>query len=349
MKSKYNTKSYTSLSADLSKSLIDKSVDAVNFNFFQSPIFFDLAREIKFYSPYLFMVRDDQNRITASLLALLIQESSGVKGVLSRRVVIYGSPVFYRDCNKETVISLLLEDVNKELAKRSVFTQIRSFYDLSEYKAVFQKKKYAFQERLNLLLDTRDKDTLWKQMSESRRRQIRKSREAGSGKREAGSLDEVEVLYKMLYKLYKYKVHKPLPDWSFFKYFYEKIHGTAWGKIFVVWYKDDIVGGIFSPITPGKTVYELYICGMDKEYQKYGIYPSVMATWASIEYALNSNIPQFDFMGVGLPNRPYGVREFKRRFGGEMVNYGRYTRINNKLLFKVAEVGYNVLSLFNKV
>jgi len=57
----------------------------------------------------------------------------------------------------------------------------------------------------------------------------------------------------------------------------------------------------------------------------------VLATWAAIEYALEQSIPKFDFMGVGIPEREYGVREFKSRFGGKMVNYGRFARISNRL------------------
>ena len=169
-------------------------------------------------------------------------------------------------------------------------------------------------------------------MSENWRRHIRKSRAAGNLCREVNNLGEVEMIYKILYKLYRYKVRKPLPDWSFFKSFYDNIQGTEWGKFFVVYFKEDIIGGIFSPITPSKTIYHWYEGGLDELYQKNGILPSVMATCASINYALKNNIPQFDFIGAGIPDIPYGAREFKRRFGDEVVNYGRYTRINNKLL-----------------
>jgi len=54
-------------------------------------------------------------------------------------------------------------------------------------------------------------------------------------------------------------------------------------------------------------------------------------------------------MGVGKPNVPYGVRDFKMRFGGTVVNYGRYIRISNKFIYMLAEFGYNILSLMKKV
>ncbi|NCA85222.1 MAG: peptidoglycan bridge formation glycyltransferase FemA/FemB family protein, partial [Clostridia bacterium] len=84
-------------------------------------------------------------------------------------------------------------------------------------------------------------------------------------------------------------------------------------------------------------------------YRSRHIYPSVLATWAAIDYAIKTGYRQFDFMGVGKPNVPYGVRDFKMRFGGTVVNYGRYIRINNKFIYMLAEFGYNILSLMKKV
>ncbi len=64
---------------------------------------------------------------------------------------------------------------------------------------------------------------------------------------------------------------------------------------------------------------------------------------------LNNNLQVFDFMGVGIPDRDYGVREFKAKFGGKLVNYGRFGRINNKFLYAITEIGYNILALMRKI
>ncbi|MCK5059499.1 MAG: peptidoglycan bridge formation glycyltransferase FemA/FemB family protein, partial [Candidatus Aminicenantes bacterium] len=74
-----------------------------------------------------------------------------------------------------------------------------------------------------------------------------------------------------------------------------------------------------------------------------GIYPSVLATWAAIDYALKKGLRYFDFMGAGKPDQDYGVREFKSKFGGRLVNYGRFERINNKPLYLLGKLGLKVL------
>ena len=117
--------------------------------------------------------------------------------------------------------------------------------------------------------------------------------------------------------------------------------------ILLVKYEDRIIGGILSPVFTDKVIYEWYVCGLDQEFRH--VYPSVLATWAAMDYALQNNIARFDFMGVGVPDRDYGVRDFKSKFGGELVNYGRFGRVNNKLLYAITEIGFNILALLRRI
>ena len=91
------------------------------------------------------------------------------------------------------------------------------------------------------------------------------------------------------------------------------------------------------------TIYEWYVCGLHGEFKD--IYPSVLATWAPIEYAANNNLSCFDFLGAGRPDEDYGVREFKAKFGGELVNFGRFSKIHNKMKYKFGELGLKVMSM----
>ena len=56
-------------------------------------------------------------------------------------------------------------------------------------------------------------------------------------------------------------------------------------------------------------------------------------------YAQKKGINHFDFLGAGSPERDYGVREFKARFGGDNVGHGRYLRINHRFLFELGKLG----------
>ena len=89
-----------------------------------------------------------------------------------------------------------------------------------------------------------------------------------------------------------------------------------------------------------QTVYEWFVCGMDGKFKN--IYPSTMATWAAIEYAATNGYKRFDMMGAGKPDESYGVREFKSKFGGKLVEHGRFLFVCQPRLYmlgkKVVEI-----------
>ncbi|MBI1781987.1 MAG: peptidoglycan bridge formation glycyltransferase FemA/FemB family protein [Sphingobacteriales bacterium] len=156
--------------------------------------------------------------------------------------------------------------------------------------------------------------------------------------------EQVEIFYQILLNLYNTKVRKPLPAWSFFKEFY---HSPHLGKYFLIEYNGEIVGGIMCPVFKNKAIYEWYIAGKDGVDKN--INPSVLATWAPINYALKNGIESFDFLGAGRPEEDYGVRQFKAGFGGEQVAYGRYLRINNPMLYSIGKSGLAFLKRIKKI
>lgn len=91
-------------------------------------------------------------------------------------------------------------------------------------------------------------------------------------------------------------------------------------------------------------VYEWFECGRNAEYKEQ--YPSVMATWAGIQWAKENGCARYDMMGAGEPGVPYGVRDFKSEFGGEMVEHGRFLCVNKQLLYKI---GATVVKIVKKI
>jgi hypothetical protein len=340
---------------------------------FQSPDMYELFSLTANMKPVAVGVQDKTTGSLAGiLLGVVIREMKGPLGYFSSRTVVYGGPLVVTTSqgDRERVVELLLEELIRRVKNRSVFIQFRNFADLKEYRKVFFSFGFRHRDRLNLLVDTSGPEIVRKNMSPSRWRQIRKGLgQLGSGT--VGQLDsgtvgqwdsgenpfaeiispenigQVREFYDILLDLYRHKVKKPLPGWDFFEAFYHLSSEGKLGVIKLVKYRGRIIGGILSPVTPGKTIYEWYVCGLDQQYRE--AHPSVLATWAAIDHALQNGIPQFDFMGVGIPEREYGVREFKMRFGGKTVNFGRFARINNKTVYTISEIGFNILTLLKKI
>lgn len=319
-----------------------------NNTIFQSPSFFRFYQNVKNHDPHVFIAYN-KDTIVATLLAVIIKESKGLMGYFSSRAIVFGGPLLAEDYpNKKQLLGQLLAKLAQTVGSKTIFIQFRNFFEWSkEEKMVFKKNDFVFRDRINLIVETTNKEQLFNSISKSKQRQIKAGFQNGSHVRPPESVNEVKVFYQLLVDLYKNKVRKPLPNWSFFKEFYTKSETNELGIFRLIVINTKIIGGVMAAVTPGRNIYELYIVGLDKQYRKN--YPSVIATWTLIEYALNNNLQHFDFMGLGKPDEPYNVREFKTKFGDNIVNYGRFGRKSNQFLYGLAELGYNILRLIRRI
>jgi len=340
----------TTITTDVNKILIpewDKLLAThPNGTVFQSYDMYKLFKETKKFEPVI-VAAYSGDKLNGILLGAIIKEYSSKIGFFTSRTVIYGGPLINGESDFDTTLDLMLKELIYLVKNKSIFIQFRNFFEWGDRKKVFFNNGFKYLERLNYIVDTTSGKDVKKRMSASKMRQVKKGLKNGAEIIEPENIEQVKEFYKLLYYLYKYKVKKPLPEWSFFKSFYEQTKDGKLGIIRLIKYKNEIIGGILSPVLKNKVIYEWYICGMDREYKN--LYPSVLATWAAIDYGVKNNLEIFDFMGVGVHDRDYGVREFKSKFGGKMVNYGRFGRINNKFLYGITEVGFNVLAWLKKI
>jgi len=315
---------------------------------FQSPEMHFFYLGVKKFHPIPLLVEED-GRMVGVLLAVVIREHHGPLGFLSARAVVYGGPVMILEKEKRLeVLDMLLGTLVKKVGKSTIFIQFRNFFAWDDDEiTVFEQHGFTMRDRINLLIDTVSQKQMLSGMKDNRKRQILKGLKQGNEIRSPRNLSEVRALYLLLVDLYKNKVRKPLAPWSFLEKFYQCSQQGKLGIIRVVVNNGRVIGGIISPVTPDKTIFEWYVVGLDKEYP--GHYPSVVATWSAMVYAAENKLKQFDLMGLGKPDEPYGVRDFKLRFGGEVVNYGRFGRRNYTTLYNLSEFGYNFLRHIRKV
>lgn len=298
---------------------------------FQTKAFFDLFNSVNGYTAKVFAV-EEGNEI-AALCVVTIQKEKGMKAFFSRRAIIFGGPLL---TESKKAAEYLLRHISSEL-KQVIYIETRNFNDYSKYKNEFISSGWKYEAYLNFHLDCSSEEIAWKNLNSNRQRQIKKALKLGVVTEEAKTEKEVSEFYGILRSLYKTKVKKPLFSLEFF----QKFISSGVGKILLVKLDDKIIGGIACPILKGNTIYELYICGLDHEYKDCS--PSVMATYAAIEYGFKNGLKRFDFMGAGRSDEGYGVREFKEKFGGELVEHGRFIKINNPFLYNLGKTALSVL------
>ncbi len=302
-------------------------------NFFQSSACLQNLEGIAGYRPVLLVATNDAGNIEGSLLGVFQSNGGGIKSWLSRRLIVWGGPLLSSQNKTANLTEQLLEKLEALASNKAIYVEFRNFFDTESLKTSFLKHGYSYRDHLNFLVKTDEQSAVKKRVSKSRMRQIKSSLKTGAVIDEAASKEEVTTFYQILQKLYEEKVKKPLPALELFI----KLWQSPVARLFVVRYEGQVVGGILCPIFNQKIIYEWYVCGEDGLIK--GLHPSVLATWAPIEYGLEHGFHHFDFMGAGRPDQDYGVREFKARFGGEEVCFGRYEKIVNKPLYKVGKLG----------
>lgn len=266
---------------------------------------------------------DEDGQLMGVVVGYTTRETNLIKQLFTCRSIVIGGPLLDESISDNAVTALLC--AVKRVTRSSIYVETRNFHDYSKWRTVFEQCGFAYQPHLNIQVACNAEHS----MSEQRQRQVKKALKNGVVVAEPQSEQEVCDWYLILRQLYRQKVRTPLWSESFFLQFYR----NGVGKFLLVKYEGKVIGGMMCPVFAGKAIYEWYVCGLDEEYRDQ--YPSVMATYAAIEDAKQNDVPLFDFMGAGVPNKPYGVRDFKMEFGGELVGYGRYLYVHKPLLYKM--------------
>ena len=273
----------------------------------------------------------EEDKLVGVIVGYTTQEKCKLKQYFTARAIVVGGPLLDENIS-ESALTMLLQTVKKQQGE-AIYIETRNLHDYSRWKTVFKANGFAYQPHLNIQVACNAMHT----MSEQRQRQVKKAIKNGAEICEASSEQEIRDWYQILRQLYRQKVRTPLWSEVFFLQFYR----NGVGKYLLVKYEGKVIGGMMCPIFAGKAIYEWYVCGLDEVYREQ--YPSVMVTYAAIEYAKQNGLPVFDFMGAGIPDQPYGVRDFKMEFGGEMVEHGRYLHIRKPLLYNIGKWGVKIL------
>lgn len=288
------------------------------------------------YEPYALFCLDNVGGIQAMLLGYLHTPISGLGSFLSRRSVIPQSPLY----STASDLTALLAVYEKFIKRKAIYTEIRNHIIDDSVAEVFFAQGFKFEEHLNFIVDCSMPEAAWKKISESKRRQIKKAQKQGVNIIEDPTEEQVRSFYLILKKIYAEKIKKPLAPYEYFLNLHKAGSDEYGCKFLLVEYQAEIIGGMVALISGTRVIHEHYIAGLDVEYKEQ--YPSVMATWAAIDYACRNGISTFDFMGAGSPEKDYGVREFKEKFGGELVKPGRFQKIHAKLKYQIAMKGFEV-------
>ncbi len=297
-------------------------------------------------------------------------EKNPFKQFFTRRAIIIGGPALATDATDEEVEALMkairnlpslqgeeLCSIERPVDGRRtsiggrlpspIYIETRNFNDYSRWKNAFEQAGFTYQPHLNFHVDTSSVEAVEANLGKSRKRDIKTTIREGvtivslhdlkSRLSDSDRERMVHEYYDLLNDLYRTKVKTPLFPETFFQALAK--HKDA--RFLLTERNGAIIGGTVCVALDGKCLYEWFACGEDGVYPH--VFPSCFATYSGIRYAAEHHLPRFDMMGAGKPDEAYGVRDFKAKFGGEMVEHGRYLYIVEPMLYHIGTIGVKIL------
>jgi serine/alanine adding enzyme len=292
--------------------------------------------------PALWAVTNESGQVRALMLTAKITVIGGPFRFMTTRSVVYGGPLCLDGELGRAALAFLLHEYNRRAGSDVLFTEFRNVHDITDLLPALNESGYVFEDHLNFLIDlTRPSEELWKNIRSNAQRNIRKAQKSGVTIAEAQTLADVDAAYAILQDVYR-RIQVPLPDRSLFLEAFQTLYPKNMMRILFARLNGINIGALMLLIYQGNVLY--WYTGPLREYAEYR--PGDLMVWSALEFGKKMGAHTFDFGGGGKPNEEYGVRDFKLKFGGKQVNFGRNVCVHAPARLKLSEFGYRIVRRF---
>ena len=312
-------------------------------NIFHTPEMMEVFRRAKGFKPKLWAAVGEGEDIQAIFLPV---QNTVINHFLLRwlttRAVLFGSALCAPTPEGKEALDILLSAYNRKIGRSILFTELRNLSDMSDLQPILIKNGLEYEEHLNFLIDlTKSKKEIWNNIRSNAQRNIRKSDKSGVKIEAVTEQSGVLEAYTVLQQVYS-RIQVPLPDQSLFQAAFDILYPKGMFKAFLAKVDDSVIGALTLLIYKDVIIY--WYTGTLREFSSYR--PSDFLVWHALEFGLENKYHTFDFGGGGKPDEEYGVRDFKAKFGGDLVSFGRNKIVHSPLKLQASKVGYE---LFRKI
>lgn len=306
-------------------------------NVFHTPEMFQVFSRTKGHRPELWAATKNR-RILALLLPVKITLMNGLLRHFTTRSVVYGSVLCVPNREGKEALSRLLQSYMHEVDGRPLFTELRNLSNLEAIQPILREQGFVYEDHLNYLINLKKPtEEILRNISKSGRRAIRKSMQSGVTPEEVQDHSLIPIYYDLLRQTYA-RAKVPLADISLFEAVFSILVPKGMAKMFLARVDDRFVAA--SMEVPYKDVIFSWFSGYDQTFRK--VYTNDRLVWHILEWGANNGYSWFDFGGAGRPGETYGPRDFKAKFGGKLVNFGRNTCMHSPLTFALSRMAYQL-------
>jgi serine/alanine adding enzyme len=306
---------------------------------FHTPEMFAVFSRAKGYQPQLWAVAAGQNQILALLLPVEVSTlSRNILPRLTARAIAYGGVVFEPSPLGEEALDYLLRSYTRQAGGATLFTELRHLYDMEKVQPLLQQRGFTYEPHLNYLVNlARPVEEILQSVGPRTRKRLRKALREGTVQIEEIT-DRSQLRqgwYDVLAKTYQ-TAQVPLADISLFEAAFDELHPKGLLKLLVA-RVENAVAACSAELLYKDTIYGWY-GGSDRDYGKYNA--NEILTWHILDWGATHGYRLYDFGGAGKPDEEYGVRDFKAKFGGDLVCYGRNSYIYSQFRLRLSTAGY---------
>ncbi len=305
---------------------------------FQMPQIHRVFEATHNYKPFVVAIVDENGALEGVMQGVRICNGGGILCRLSARMIVWGSPlVKNNDTNITTKIVTAFSDWVK---KESVYAEIRNLHPIDEAtKNTLNRLGFSYYPHLNIVIELNDsEEILFKKLTSAKRRNVKKAVSKGLEFGEIKNEEELIVAYSILEEVYK-KTEVPLSHFSLFMAMFDTLVPANLCRFYKVTHAGEMVG-VMVALMFNDRMYEWYVASKSEFYP---LRPNEFLVWNTMLAAKRENLPFFDFGGAGKPGTEYGVRDFKKGFGGDIFETGRFRKVYKKLPWWLGNVAIMVM------
>jgi hypothetical protein len=289
----------------------------------------------KLYEPLAIAACAPGGRIVAVLVAARVCTIPGMLSRFAARSILFAEPLCTDDSDGIAGLTELIKHHDRQMQSQTLFCEVRPIGAPGPERTALVRCGYQWHDYLNYVTDvTISRDKLWRQISKCCRRDIRRSHERGVVLKEENSPAGIQKLYDYIEVSYA-RSKVPAPDQSLFDATLAHLP-PEWYRVVIAYYENQPIASSID-LVYGGMVYGWY----GGTLRVPGIAANACITWNSIEWAADNGQQMYDFGGAGLPDTPYSPRDFKSKFGGQLVHYGRYRKVYSRWRLALAERAYS--------
>ena len=307
-------------------------------NIFHSPEIYKVYKKTSNYNPGLIIVRSDIGEIEGILLYRL-QSYSRLLSYFTTRSIVVGGPLVRSSSHKSEVTRKIFEIYESRIPGNVLFTEIRNLWEDNNRQKVMKKLGYDSKEHINYIINLSvGQKNLWKNLNKKRRNGIRRSIREEVTIATNFDLDLVSTHYEIFKEVYR-KAGIPLSDISLFSSAYSLLYKSKMLKCFSAISNSVIIGALWVLCYQDK-MYNWYCASKPQFLNKY---PNDYLVWKAMEWGSDNNYNVFDLGGAGNPHTEYGVRNFKKKFGGRTIHPNRFYKTHNKSTYLTTKFFYDII------